>query len=560
MNFGRRMAPLALGTAWGLLSNAALAVDSAWSSGAAKILPTDETVACAYDVFSVGGLFTVKGKLRKYATDGTLVQDNYTDATTKVAAKMQCMDVTTGVYTSPASATGAFGNTSTISCPANGYGMFVKCQIRSTDPAPMPFVYQGGNISGDPCGNGISGIIPVPGSPNSFKGQVSGQKGATGEPVSEMNYHVSAGDKVFNSPLMTTAQVYGTDMGFTFWSGGSLWSGYGDTWADKFWNPFLAPQKRGSVLFKSQDLDPTDGLQLTSFEGTSFAKEIIPCCHNVLFCDEVTAIATAGFGLHEGSSTYRILWFDAIASWFPFTSKVASMAWSVNGSNFARADQTPPTAAVPPKWSNTSNFGAGTVWHDRLGGYVYLFGQRPYIANAPIRLARVPAKFASIMDQTKYEYWSGSAWVHDAFFPLAPSEGTYFGAAANLIPATENPGPEFSVAFDTYSNRFIMLVVKDRETTTAATHLWQSASVTGPWTQVTTGASTLANAAMTGGTVAAPYPYFYGPYTSEQLMPGGGQSVYYQLSEWNGANAVKPYNTGLWGFNVTRTLTPHCVP
>jgi hypothetical protein len=435
--------------------------------------------------------------------------------------------------------------------------------LRSTDS--NPFVYGGGsNSGGDPCGNGVKEITLASG--NGYKGQVTGY-------VSELNFAASAGHKLFNQSVMTTAQVHGTDLGYMFYSGGSLWSGYGDTWANDQLFPVAPTNLRGSILFSTQDLDPSDnnGLSFSSWIGNgnpNFAKEVVPSCHNTpLGCNEVTAIATAGVGLSEGGTRYRVLWFDSIAGWVPFTSNVATLAWSVNGGAFSRADKTaPPGGTIAPQWSNTSHFGAGAIVHDRMGGWLYFFGQRPYQPNTPIRLARVPAKFASVMDRTKYEYWSGSDWVKNSQNPLAPSDGTYFGpiasSAANIIPASINAAPEFSVAFDAYANRYLMLLVTNRWTNAAAVELWQSSYITGPWTKVTNGASRLPRAGTTGGTYF-PYNFFYGPYMSEHIMRGGGQSIYYQLSEWNGFPfpiAFGPYNTGLWTFNVTREPTAFCTP
>ena len=164
-----------------------------------------------------------------------------------------------------------------------------------------------------------------------------------------------------------------------------------------------------------------------------------------------------------------------------------------------------------------------------------------------------------MLDRTKYEYWSGSNWVKNAASPMAPSEGNYFGAAADIIPTSANAGPEFSVAFDAYANRYIMMLVHNRWAAGTAVELWQAANITGPWTKVTNGASNLPNANTAGGQWL-PYDFFYGPYTSEHIMRNGGQNIYFQLSEWNGLFAARPYNVGLWTFNIDRTLTTSCTP
>ena len=536
------------------IASAARAEDSIWSAGVGKVLPSDELVSCAYSSFSNAGIFTVTAKLQKRTSDGTVIADPYTEATTKLKVKMQCYNPATGVFSSPASAASTtFADNATIACPASHVGVFARCMLRSTDS--NPFTYGGGNMAGDPCGNGVSGIV-LPSGSNGYRGQITGYQ-------SELNFRAGAGNKLYNSSTMRSAQVHGTDLGYMFYAGGSLWAGYGDTWANTWMTPVSPTRNRGSILFRTSDLDPSDsnGLTYSWWQGNpSFAAEVVPSCHNSFPCNEVTAIATAGFGLRDGSNAHRLLWFASISNWSPFTS-TATWAYSTNGGAFARADKNPPAGTNPPVWTDASHFGAGAIWQDRLAGYVYLFGQRPYRNNTPIRLARVPAKLASVMDRTQYEYWGGSGvgWKKDANNPLAPSEGSYFGSAADIIPASANAGPEFSVAYDAYANRWIMLLVRDRWTNTTAVELWQSASVTGPWSKVTTGSNNLPNASTAGGQWS-PYNFFYGPYTSEHIMRNGGQSVYFQLSEWNGIPSFRPYNVGLWTFDITRATTPSCAP
>lgn len=549
-----------------LLASPALAVDSLWAYSSGKILPNDSLVSCAYGLTPGATRFSVDAWLRQTSTNGAIVNNAYVNAATTLSVRMECRNNSTGLVSSPAEAifTGS-ASKRTITCPVNSQGINIRCQLHSTDA--NPFTYAGSYLGGDPCANGIASITPLATDRVSFKGQVSGQAGGFGEPTSEMNFRSAAGDAVFNSSLMSNAKVYGTDMGFTFYSGGSLWSGYGDTWADRLWQDVAPTRKRGSVLFKTQDLNAADGLTLSAFEsvtsaGVTFAKEVVPSCHNTTPCNEASAIATSGFGLNEGGVPIRILWFDAIETWVPtFKSKVASLAYSINGGEWKRADIDRPFVPRPPMWTNDSHFGAGATWHDRRGGFIYFFGQRPYMPNAPVRLARVAATFAAVMDEKQYWYWNGTDWIQNAADPLKPSRLTNSGltSAADIIPASNNSGPEFSVSFDAYANRFIMLIVSNRETDSAATQLWQSNGLEGPWKRVATGQNHLPNANMTGGAWFGKYNFFYGPYTHETLMRNGGSSVYFQLSEWNQIPVTKPYNTGLWGFNVTRNTIPGCV-
>jgi hypothetical protein len=531
----------------------ARAEDSAWSAGVGKILPSDDTVWCKPDVSAPSGIFTAKAKLQLRDTSGALTTDNYTDGgATTLRLNMQCYNVNTSVFSAPISSA-SFANNATLTCPANNVGVNVRCMLRSTDTSP--FTYGGGNMGGDPCGNGINEIKP-PGGYSGYKGQVTGFS-------SELNFRAKTNNAMFNTALMKTAQVHGTDMGFFFYSGGQLWSGYGDTWANGGMISVWPTLQRGSVLFSTNDLDASDGLSFSSFQGMgfpNFATEVVPCCHNdpkpPSTCDEISAIATAGFGLRENGVNYRVLWFNAIKSWFPFTTKVATLALSTNGGAFQRRDAVP--GSLVPTWGDDSSFGAGAIYQDRLAGFLYFFGQRPYQSTpTPIRLARVEAKFASVTDRSKYQYWNGSEWkpstaVFDA------SKLSSFGPAADIIPASAAPGPEFSVAFDAYANRYIMLFETKRWTNDTAVELWQSSYITGPWTKVTNGETRLPRATTTGGTWS-PYNFFYGPYMSEQLMKKGGESIYYQMSEWNGVGGFRPYNTGLWTFDISRFTANGCV-
>jgi hypothetical protein len=552
-----------------LAASSAQAEDSIWSAGVGKILPSDEAVWCGYNVYSNNNLFTVRVNLQKRGTDGALITNDYTDGNTKLKAKMQCLDVFTGNVTAPASAqaTANWVDNATINCPANGYGVFIRCQVQASENNPA-IVYSG-VLGGDPCGNGVSGIT-IPSGQSAYKGQITGQS-------SNLNFRSVANNAIFNSSVMTQSKVFGTDLGFMFYANGWLWAGYGDTWAEHDWKFWESPYKRGSILFSTHDLDPSvGGLTFSSWDGhPGFAVEEVVSCHNSpLPCKEATAIATAGFALREGTTQYRILWFDSIRTWIPtFTSNTATLAWSSKtGSGaynaFKRADNDPAPVAgkIVPQWTDTSHFGAGAIVHDRYSGWIYLFGQQPYRANMPIRLARVPAKFASVMDRTKYEYWNGATWVSNPLFPMAPSEVLGLGSlgpAADIIKPNVNAGPEFSVFWDAYADRYLMLLVANRATPSQQTQLWQSRQVTGPWAQVTSGASALPSTSTPGG-VSPPYDFFYGPYSSEHINRGGGRNIYFQLSEWDNLfpNLLShdPYNVGLWGFDITRTATDKCTP
>lgn len=539
-------------------SSAAGAANSIWAQVPGKIYPTDQTVWCDHVASSVNGVYNATVYLNKVNTDGTIAVNGYSDAATKVAVRMQCMDGT-GQLTAPVQSQSLTG-TATVACPSSGQlGVYVKCQIASTDS--NPFVYAG-SYGGDPCASGVASVS-APAGTNGFKGQITGQRGL-------LNFSGTA--TPYNVTNMTTAHVWGTDMGYSFWSQGKLWFGYGDTWENVNMDPVAPIGRRGSILFTTTDLNPSDGLSLTGWVGgnAGAATEVVPSCHNTTPCSEGTAIADAGFSLTEGSTNYRILWFASFTN-LTFQWIGSSVAWSVNGGAYTRGDlNLAPGGTTPPRWlasNSATSFGAGAIWQDRLGGYIYFFGERPYVANTPIRMARVPAKFASVVNANAYQYWNGSNWQS--------GEAGLSSPAADVIPASANAGPEFSVAFDPYVNTFLMMFVANRwNGSTAAVQLWQTAVLTNPsgWTKVNTG-SVLPNTAMAGGTYPGSFWYFYGPYMNEQLMMNGGQSVYYQLSEWNGLKgppsslpppaplnpAGLPYEVGLWTYNLARTNVTGCM-
>jgi hypothetical protein len=562
----------ALAVAWGiaLAPTESRAADSIWSGAVGKILPTDETAWCAYDVTSLVPA-KVTLKLQKRASNGTIVQDGYADPnTTIVGGKMQCFNQA-GTFSVLYQTTP--GNP-TIECPASfPIGANIRCKLNAGDSSP--FVYGYGTSSlGDPCSSGIAGITAA--NEGSYKGQITGY-------VADLTYQPKSGPPFpFNVGVMQGGQVYGTDMGFTFYAHGLLWSGYGDTWANASKQAVSPTGTRGSVLYYGTDLDPSNGLQFSSYVGAGispdfFAREVIPSHHNATSNPaytppvEVTAIPSAGFGLKEGGKSYTVLWFDSIHHWIlgGVVSNYSTLALSdvATGDIFVRGDSPTKPAGMnlpiwnPPIWSRTSSFAAGAIYQDRYNGYIYLFGQNMDTPSAPIRLAKVEAKMASILDKTKYEYWGGTAkgWEKASQFPnpLTPSELSHFGTSADLIPGNVNAGPEFSVFFDAYVNRFLMLLVRNRvQPRNNNVEVWEASDITGPWQQKSQDFGNLPHGQMSGGA----FWYFYAPYTSQQMLGGGGRTVYYQLSEFNTLPfATSPYNVGLWSFDLSYIPKAGCV-
>src|SRR5262245_42830850 len=155
-----------------------------------------------------------------------------------------------------------------------------------------------------------------------------------------------------------------------------MYIGFGDTWENDWTTPGPVGF-RGSVLAHTHDFDPSDENGI-AFEGwdtaparPNVAREVIPSPHDQTGTTEYTAIAAAGFGLTEGGTGHRFVWFTAIKTWSPFTTNESTLAWSQDGDAFVRGDQAP--AYHPPRWPFESYFGPGAIWVDREQGYVYFF-------------------------------------------------------------------------------------------------------------------------------------------------------------------------------------------
>lgn len=353
------------------------------------------------------------------------------------------------------------------------------------------------------------------------------------------------------------AGVVGTDLGYQFLAQGRMYVGFGDTWE----NDLMVEGPlglRGSVLANTRDFDPSDdnGIALEGWDmqpsKAHAAREVVQCPHDASG-GEFTAIASAGFGLTEGGVSYRFLWFVSVKGWTPsFTWNASSLAWSVNNAAFVRGDRA--TKSHAPVWPSDSYFGAGAIWVDREHGYVYFFGVRTY-AGSPVRVARVVAALSAVRDHLQYEYWTGRAWQR-------PDPGDEYALATGAMPAADLlPGsaqqstrPEFSVAYNAYAGRWLMLVLNDatplQNQPQTEFQLWQAEKPEGPWARVDTGDKLVLGSGL------------YGPYTSDLLQTDGGRRVWFTLSDWNVLPAPlgQPYVVGLWSLQLERKLKPGCVP
>jgi hypothetical protein len=283
------------------------------------------------------------------------------------------------------------------------------------------------------------------------------------------------------------------------------------------------------------------------------AREIVPSAHDLSGNGEFTAIGTSGFGLSEGSAHYRFVWFASIKTWDPYVNNESTLAWSQDGAPFVRGDKA--SDVHPPRWPFDTNFGPAAIWVDREHGYLYFIGVRTYTPASPLRLARVRATVAAVLDHLQYEYWTGAAWQH----PDAKDEyalARLADKAADLVPGstTQNNRPEISVAYNPYVGRFILMLQNDAtpfdDEAQSYFELWEARAIEGPWKR-----------ASTGDGLVLP-PHHYGPYMSEQTFAEGGRDVYFALSEWDLAPLIlgQPYVVGLWTMRLERRVKPGCEP
>jgi hypothetical protein len=186
----------------------------------------------------------------------------------------------------------------------------------------------------------------------------------------------------------------------------------------------------------------------------------------------------------------------------------------------------------------------------------------PSMGYSGVRLARVQARFDYIVDRSQYQYWNGLTWVQDVnadmLEAVPQAQGGLWGSSADLISATvaTQPRSEISVAFDSYANRFVMMLTNVAR---AQVELWQAPAVTGPWSWVAVNGQ-LPN--YNGFTFDGSGAIVYSPFTSDQVLSNGGGDVYFLLSELSAGNNQPPpsnlYNVGLWHYAVTRAITPFC--
>lgn len=336
----------------------------------------------------------------------------------------------------------------------------------------------------------------------------AGVVGAPAAPAAATSAHTPASvvEKLtgLDSPNNTYGRwnVKATDLGI-MWDdgGGQVLSAFGDTFGDAWTGPgggtFGSGDQnwRSNVLLRSSDTNLADGMDYSSaVTGTDGrAREIIPGLHNES-AGEVTKIPTAGISI--GSRQY--LSYMSVKHWG------APGQWDTNYASIAYSDDdgTTWTTTGTPTWSNpsmTDHFQMQSF--ARSGGYLYVFGT-PSGRSGDASVARVAE--ASVLTQSAYQYWNGSAWV---------------ASESAAVPVVSGPVSELSVRYDAFSGKWLMMYLQGEDI------ILRSATVpTGPWSTPQVVVS------------SADYPGLYGGFMHPWSANG---TIYFTMSQWD------PYNVYL---------------
>ena len=158
---------------------------------------------------------------------------------------------------------------------------------------------------------------------------------------------------------------------------------------------------------------------------------------------------------------------------------------------------------------------------DAAAGWVYAYGT-PAGRGGTVYVSRV--KQEQILDQTKYEYWNGTAWVANkpsAATPVLP--GTTTSSFFGLVKRTTYPTVgEMSVQYNEYEKQYIMLYADGNNNVV----MRKADRPEGPWSAPTT--------LVTSSKMPGLYAPMIHPWSSTTNVPESDrQYLYWNLSTWN---------------------------
>jgi Domain of unknown function (DUF4185) len=177
------------------------------------------------------------------------------------------------------------------------------------------------------------------------------------------------------------------------------------------------------------------------------------------------------------------------------------------------------------------DFGQSSFWQDDT--YLYMAGSATNRFGG-LKLARIPlAWFLDAADRHGWEYYLGD----NTWSSATTDEARIQQRVAWLIPAADPSYAgrttarasgclwlgvgEFSLLWDPYLDRFLVLSGSDGCTAPAMLRIYSSPALTGPWTKYPMN-------------VPMPHPTwdYYAPYSSPDLLQDGGRTVYFVASTY----------------------------
>jgi hypothetical protein len=305
--------------------------------------------------------------------------------------------------------------------------------------------------------------------------------------------------------------ISGTDLGISWDNGsGQTLMAFGDTFGDC---GASGQQWRHNVLLRSNDDDLSNGIDIsgaTTGANPKFATQIIDALD--LPAAEITTIPTAAISV-DGVQFINYMSVRAWGDPGRWDTNYSAIAVSRdNGQTWApdlatvRVNSGVTIAGIEQLHADNSLFQMNAYL--RQGEYLYQYGT-PNGRYGPVHLARVKADAASILDLTKYQYYSNDAarpWSND------------MGNLKTVVPA---PVSEMSVAWNEHLGKYVMLQGIESQGRIA---IRTADHPEGPWSN----AKTLLSPAQTTGGIYAPY-----------IHPASdGRYLYFTASRWSDYNVM----------------------
>lgn len=297
-------------------------------------------------------------------------------------------------------------------------------------------------------------------------------------------------------------QVKGTDLGI-MWADdrGQILAAFGDTFGTGWEGPgsgFGNPATidwRSNTLARSSDRNPARGMSFSDFvtDRAGHAKELLPSLKQDGI--EITKIPTGG--VNVGGRNYlaymSVRHFGEPGQWITNYSGVAYS--DDGGQSWVAAPYTcrPNTPASDDKFQ--------MIAYARRDGFVYAFGTpNGRFGNAYV--TRVPEQ--RLLDNSAYEYWTGTAW--------SP------GASVLASPIVAGPVGELSVRYDDILKSWEMMYLDESSKVIV---LRLAPQPTGPWGTPIPVAT------------ASQYPNLYGGFLNPDSH---GFEIYFTMTQYDRYN------------------------